>query len=111
MDALLALVRQRRAELEAAHARQREAELADITDEGRVRALAAFLTEMSLKAEVGKLDTDDMGRLNTFASFLAEQQPGPDVTAMTDIIVGIAAKAEFDAAPNGLGDARICRPS
>jgi hypothetical protein len=107
VDALLALVRQRRAELEAARARQTEAEVADITDEMRARALAAFLTEMSLKAEVGKLDTDDMSRLNTFASFLAEQQPGPDVTAMTDIIVGIVANAEFDAAPNSLGDTGI----
>ena len=107
MDALLALVRQRRAELEAARARQTEAEIADITNEVRARALAAFLVGMRTKAEVENLDTDDIGRLNAFASFLAEQQPGPEVTAMTDIIVGIVAKAEFDAAPNSLGDTGI----
>jgi hypothetical protein len=107
VDSLLTLVRQRRAELEAARARQTEAEVADITDEMRARASEAFLVGMSTKAEMGQLDTDDMGRLNTFASFLAEQQPGPEVTAMTDIIVGIVSKAEFDAAPNSLGDTGI----
>jgi hypothetical protein len=103
----LALVRQRRAELVTARARQTEAEVADITDEVRARALAAFLVGMRTKAEVGELDTDDLARLNTFASILAEQQPGPEVAAMTDIIVGILAKAEFDAAPNRSGDTAI----